>query len=104
MACCYHDFEIMFETVVVKSIEVSTGPNILMFKRFKNSSISIDLSDFETAISDDSIHEKVINSASRIIEFAENQFEEFQPRYDYTEFLELTTIFPGVPLERGIRF
>lgn len=37
MACHHHVLEIMLELVVVKSLEVSTGPDILMFKHFKSS-------------------------------------------------------------------
>ncbi|GBM40955.1 hypothetical protein AVEN_250288-1 [Araneus ventricosus] len=102
MVCRYHFLEIMFEAVVAKSTGISTGPDILMFKRFKNSWISVDHNNIQTAISNISINEKVINRASDIIEFAKNQLEELQPRDDSKECLELTITFLGGVLKREI--
>lgn len=104
MACRHHVFEIMLEAVIIKSLGVSSGPDILLFKRFKNSWSSVNQGSFKTIGFDGLIHEEVINSAPDIIEFSKHQFAEFQPRDDYKELLELTIVFLGGVPERGIRF
>lgn len=71
MACRQHVLEIMLE-VVVNSLEVSTVPDLLMFKRFQSSWSSVNQVSFKTIGSDVLILEKIIKSKPDIIEFSKN--------------------------------
>lgn len=82
LACRHHIFEIMLQEVVVKSLGVSSGPNIQLFQRLKTSWISINQSIFQTSITDNLINEKITGNASEIIEYYQNQLNDFQPRDD----------------------
>lgn len=104
LACRHHIFEIMLEAVVVKSLGVSSGPDILLFKRFKTSWSSIDRTFYQTSINDPSIDQKIKDNALEIIEFSQNQLNDFQPRDDYKELLELAIVFLGDVPKRGVHF
>lgn len=58
---------------------------------------------FQAFITNNLINEKITDNASDIIEFFLNQLNDFQPRDDYKELLELAIIFLGVP-KRGVNF
>ena len=89
LACRHHILEIMLEAVVSINLQASTGPEIAIFKRFRSKWPTLDKSNFCTA------SDEVSDFADDIILFATNQLEQFQPRDDYREFLELTIIFLG---------
>lgn len=67
-------------TVVV----VSSGPEILLFKRFKAAWPKIDQTKFNRATS------STQDKASDIVALAQDQLNKFQPRDDYKELLDLT--------------
>jgi len=101
LACRHHIMEIMLEAVVVHAIGCSSGPDTLLFKKSWN---TIQSEHFETAISNASISNKIENISTETITFASKQLEEFQPRDDYKELLNLCIIFlRGVP-KKGIYF
>ena len=93
--CCHHILEIMLEAVVMLSLGPSKGPDIAIFKRFQSSWKFIDRSNYVTVRSDKVLTSAVSSVASEIIAFAESQLQQFQPRDDYRELLELTIIFLG---------
>jgi hypothetical protein len=104
LACRHHIMKIMLETVVVHAIGCSSGPDILLFKRFKNCWNSIQSEHYETFISDASTSNKIENISSDTIIFASKQLDEFQPRDDYYELLNLCIIFLGGVSKKGIFF
>ena len=83
------------------SIVTSTGPDIPIFKRFKEQWPFVDRDNFQTASSVESL---VASSCSDILAFARTHLEVEQAQDDYREFLELSIIFLGDVPARGIRF
>ncbi|KAK9892722.1 hypothetical protein WA026_021913 [Henosepilachna vigintioctopunctata] len=102
-ACRHHIMEIMLSGVVDQSLAPSSGPDIQLFKRFKNSWDSIDQSDFKT-ITDDAEANILAEVAADRISFAKKQLQVHQPRDDYKEMLNLTIIFLGGVPEKGVSF
>ena len=103
-ACRHHILEIMLEAVVILALGTSKGPDILIFKRFQTNWEFIDRSTYDIIASDEALHSAVSGVASQIVEFAKRQLEQFQPRDDYRELLELTIIFLGGVPARGVSF
>lgn len=103
-ACRHHILEILLESVVVTAVGPSSGPEIMIFKRFKSYWAKINQKDFKTAMSEPSTWNCVQTVAKDIIAFAENQLKQFQPRDDYKELLHLIIIFLGGIPESGISF
>src|SRR5258705_1876170 len=83
---------------------VSTGPELLLFKRFKEQWQFMDVEKFQPTSTDPSVEALVESSRVNIIEFAEEQLKLKQRRDDYREFLELSIIFFGGIPARGIHF
>lgn len=92
LACRHHIIEIMLEAVVVHAIGCSSGPDILLFKRFKKAWNTIQQGHFETIISDASTSNEIEN-ISETITFALKRVEEFQPRDDFKELLNLNVCY-----------
>ncbi|GBP74684.1 hypothetical protein EVAR_58950_1 [Eumeta japonica] len=103
LACRHHILEIVLEAVVSTALGPSSGPDILIFKRFKNYWNKIDQIDYKTVTSDVHSLELVQNVAQDMISFAQNQHNHYQPRDDYKELLNLTiTYLGGVPEKRTL--
>jgi hypothetical protein len=108
LACRHHIFEVMLGDVFKSLAGPSSGPDIQVFKRFKNAWPSINhdndrivdgKADEETAAFFCSNQELV----NEVVEFAKKFLqEENQPRDDYKELLELALIYMGHVPPRGI--
>ncbi|KAK0041420.1 hypothetical protein Bpfe_029139 [Biomphalaria pfeifferi] len=81
-------------------IEASSGPDIPIFKRFRDFWQDINQNNFDTA----SDEVAITSFKERVIRFAETTLAISQPRDDYEELLELTIIFLGGSPPKGIRF
>ena len=103
-ACRHHILEIVLEATVTLSLGPSKGPDFMIFKRFQSSWEIIDRSNFQASSSNDIVHSAVSSVANEIIAFAENQLQQFQPRDDYRELLELTIMFLGGVPSQGCSF
>ena len=79
----------MLEAVVSNNLQASTGPEIVIFKRFRSKWPALGKSNFCTA------SDEVPDFSDDIILYATNQLEQFQPQDDYRELLELTIVFLG---------
>lgn len=104
LACRHHILEIMLEAVVNEALGPSSGPEILIFKRFRTAWSNIDQNNFSTVSSDSDALRCVENVADSTILFAEKQLNVYQPRDDYKELLKLTIIFLGSVPNKGISF
>lgn len=104
LACRHHVFEIMLETIVVSGLGPSTGPEILLFKRFKNTWSEMKLEEYQNVKKDPVSYDIVKAIAPKIIEFSKDQLKQYQPRDDYKELLELCIIFLGDVPEKGVSF
>lgn len=71
LACRNHMMAIMLEAVVVQALGPSSGPEIQIFKRFRNAWPKIDQNKFNTVSSDLNALRCVRNLANSTISFAE---------------------------------
>jgi len=97
LACRHHMMEIVAEKVFVACDIPSTGPDILLFKRFQQQWTFIDRGQFQ-------VFEDDVVDREEILSFCRQHLAIKQPRDDYRELLELTMIFLGATPSRGIRF
>lgn len=91
--CRHHIAEVILSTVF-KNFLPSTGPNVALFKRFKENWINIRTDDFEGGRQD--LIQKIFGPFQNfelIIDFCVQQLNEKWPRNDYREFLELILLF-----------
>jgi hypothetical protein len=79
-------------------------PNILLFKRFQKQWAAIDTADYQTANSDDNTAGAVAGVDEELLHFLETQLQQYQPRDDYQELLQLAIIFLGGTPSKGISF
>ena len=99
LACRHHVYEIVAEkALTAMKIAPSTGPDIAIFRHFKEKWNFIDQSIFETAA--DSI--EIADFKGHIIDFSTSNLARYHPRDDYKELLELVIIFLGGTPARGI--
>ena len=103
LACRHHSAKIMLEKVFSLH-DISKSPNIEIFSHFKDYWPRIDQTAFSTATEDENMKALIEPWKNSIIAFAVSQLNEFQPRDDYRELLELTLIFLGAIPPRGIHF
>ncbi|CAH0558598.1 unnamed protein product [Brassicogethes aeneus] len=102
--CRHHIYELVMKSVAEVVWHVSSGPSPAVFNRFKQEWTTIDQTKYETGM-DDQYVKKILNHKKQdILEFISLQMEEFQPRGDYKELLNLTCIFLGEILPQGISF
>lgn len=96
-ACRHHIFELILGACVILYLGPTSGPDMAIFKRFQAHWPFIDQSvffPFSEPLKDDDV----------IIKFAKEHLQQFQPRDDYRELLELTIIILGGVPKRGVRF
>ncbi|CAH0547061.1 unnamed protein product [Brassicogethes aeneus] len=88
-ACRHHILEIMLEAVVIKCIGPSSGPDILLFKRFKKSWPTICKDDFQTLSSlPAGSSATLLKDTDFLVSSCRKKLEVFPPRDDYKELLE----------------
>ena len=105
LACRHHIMELIIGAAFEKTMGlVSTGPELLLSKRFKEQWQFMDVEKFQPTSTDPSVEALVESSRVNIIEFAEEQLKLKQRRDDYRGFLELSIIFFGGIPARGIHF
>lgn len=80
LACHHHILEIMLEAVVVLSLGVSQGPDILLFKQFQKQWSAINTADYQPALSDESTAGAVADVAGQLLHFSEAHLQQHQPR------------------------
>ena len=99
LACRHHIFEVVLRDVFNSLVGPSTGPDILLFKRFQGAWPSIVHDRIADGISDEKTttifnNNKVMMKES--VEFAVSCLQkESQPHDDYRELLELSLIYMG---------
>lgn len=104
LACRHHILEMTLEAVVLLSLGPSSGPDILIFKRFKNSWTNINQEHFKSVSTDTSLFKDCESISDYIISFAKDQLTLYHPRDDYKELLQLIVIFLGGTFEKPITF
>lgn len=105
LPCRHHIFELVLRSVFEKKLPGTTGPNVPLFQKFRNSWQNIDQTRYKTGI-EDQVVQRLLTSEQieRISAFAQDALRNLQPRDDYKELLQLTLIFLGVVSLRNISF
>ncbi|CAG17501.1 hypothetical protein CcBV_30.5 [Bracoviriform congregatae] len=93
LPCRHHIFELILRGVFELKIPTTSGPDVPLFKRFRESWGEIDISQYSNGIEDSYVQEKIQNHIDDINHFIQKQLDSNQPREDYRELLELVQIF-----------
>jgi len=104
LGCRHHVMELVVGAAFEVTSGASSGPEVLLYKRFKDYWQQIDREKFQAASTDDSVEVLVASARDDILHFARVHLEVKQPRDDYRELLELSVIFLGGIPVRGIHF
>lgn len=97
LACRHHVHELLVSKAFKITVEkVSSGPDILLFQKFKNFWPKIDKKKYENGVDDKEISSKLASEKDDILLFIKSQLSVHQPRDDYKELLQLCSIFLGV--------
>jgi len=106
LACRHHVFEVVLGDVFNSLAGPSSGPDILMFKRFQSAWPSIVRDRIVDGMSDDetaTVFRNNISMMNEALEFATACLQGLsQPRDDYRELLELSLIYMGHIPPRGV--
>lgn len=104
LPCRHHLFELILRAVFECKIPSTTGPNVPMFKRFRDAWSGINQNQFNTGIENEHVFEILKNHIDNINTFAQNYFDTVQPREDYKELLCLVQIFIGKVPRESVKF
>lgn len=105
LPCRHHIYELVLRIVFEKKLPITTGPNVPLFKNFKEAWENFDKTKFESGLEDEEVRKLVTDQdVERITSFVLNVLKNIQPRSDYEEFLQLTLIFLGSVPPKGISF
>lgn len=104
LGCRHHICEIVLAGVFIGQMGASTGPNVDIFKKFKNHWPKINRDNFSTGLTHPRINEILGDDTAEILNFAYHKIAQSFARDDYKEFLELVIIFLGGTPPRGIQF
>lgn len=99
LPCRHHIFELVLKSCFDVLMGASSGPDINLFKRFRESWSTINRDKYRCGT-------EVVNEDVRgsMLKFLEEQLSQKQQRSDYREILELAMIFLGCSPRRGITF
>lgn len=95
MACRHHIHELIIAQVFNLLMGCSSGPTIKLFERFSQAWNYIDSSKIESSDTDPSVSDIISSEKECLIQFFRQQLQEFHPRDDYKELLQLALMFLG---------
>lgn len=96
LACRHHIFELVLHSVFKESqFVVISGPDIQIFKKFKEIWSEIEIDKYSCWNEDDFVVNVLNSSVDEILQYAKQKIIQKHPRDDYLEFLELIIIFLG---------
>lgn len=105
LACRHHIMELVLSAAFQSTMGGSSGPEVLLFKRFQEAWKSFDSTSFEPGVAEVSVSAAITeNVRQQTLNFAINQLSKMQPRDDYLELLELSILFVGYVPPRGVKF
>lgn len=91
--CRHHIFEIVLRSVFDVKMPSSSGPDVALFKRFKEYWPKIDQTNFKTGFQVEIIKQILQPRKSEIVDFINSFLAIQHPRDDYKEFLLLSKLF-----------
>lgn len=80
--CCHHIYELILRCFFEKKFGKTSGPETQQFKSFEKHWKTLDLTKFDTGISDDFVAKSLEDVKDRILEFCENISTKQQVRSD----------------------
>lgn len=92
LPCRHHIFEVVMRSAFEIKFDIASAP---IFKRFQKSWPNIDVKNFHIGLEDIYIFQSMEDRKEELAIFCINQLQQYQPRDDYKELLELTIIFLG---------
>lgn len=105
LGCRHHIFEIILGAIFNKcKITPMSGPDIQLFKRFKNEWSKLDKENFVHGLVDTEFKELLGETYNEIQNLVSKMILEEFPRDDYREFLELVIIVLGGVPPKGVKF
>jgi len=103
-ACRHHIMELLAGAAFGVCLGSTSGPEVLLFKRFKDQWSFIDQKMYSTSADVAEMSQVLDSVREDVLKFAEQQLQQRQVRDDYREFIELSVIFLGGSPARGIKF
>jgi len=94
LACRHHMHELIVANVFSLLMGCSSGPTIKLFERFSQAWNHIDRSNPESSVNNQTVA-SILGPTGSLIQFFQQQLEQFKPRDDYKELLQLALIFLG---------
>lgn len=105
LPCRRHILELVLKAVFEAKLEsTTTGPDVQLFKRFKDQWPTINPDVFVNGIEDEFVESIVRNSRENLLQFCSSFLQASLCRGDYKELLELTILFLGGSLTRKATF
>lgn len=104
LPCRHHIMEVILACIFNLYFPGSSGPEVSLFKKFKNYWNQIDKTKYEKGLRNSSLNESFKQERNRLVEFLQEYLMKKHPRKDYKEFIELCLIFLGVVPSSGINF
>lgn len=95
LICRHHIYEIILKGAFEIKFGKSTGPDVPLFRKFRDFWKSIDQTKYDIGISDDFVNESLEDVKQQILDFCIEYLKKDLIRDDYKEFLELVVIFLG---------
>ena len=102
LACRHHVLELVAEKAFVECMGPTSGPDVPLFKRFKDRWASLDLELWDD-VADNAPSDLLANRDDLIATFRRH-LDTDHPRDDYRELFELAVIILGGVPKRGIPF
>lgn len=100
LPCRHHIFEIVLASIFELLLPGTSGPDVQLFKRFRNKWNDIDKKKFKIGSTDENIPPELLDKVKDITDFAQNFLKVNHPRDDYKELLQLCLIFLGaIPVD-----
>lgn len=95
LACRHHIYELVLKGVFILCMGPTSGPDILIFKRFQSGWQNINKENYQNGMTDKEVASALLPEKEEILTFVRKMLVQQQPRNDYKEFLELCLIFLG---------
>lgn len=105
LPCRHHIFELILRAAFECQIPSTTGPNVPLFKKFRDDWKKIEQKNFQSGIDDERVKSILTSDhIERVASFVQQTLNTALPRDDYKELLNLTLIFLGCQPAQEVRF
>lgn len=102
--CRHHIYELILRSAFEAKIPATSGPNILLFKRFQSAWNQLDKTKYKTGKDNENLENIISSHVDSINCFVKEKLKTKQPRDDYKELLKLTKVFIGQVPANEVKF